>query len=61
MVVVSSIALATMISNDIAVPLLWHRRLEAGASLGRRILWLRRVVIFALALFAFAYYRSTSG
>src|SRR5208283_4110012 len=41
MVVVSSIALATMISNDIAVPVLWHRRLEAGASLGRRVLWLR--------------------
>jgi PAS domain S-box-containing protein len=61
MVVVASIALATMISNEIAVPVLWHRRLEAGASLGRRILWLRRVVIVALALLAFAYYRSTSG
>lgn len=61
MVVVSSIALATMISNDIAVPVLWRRRLEAGASLGRRILWLRRFVIVVLALLAFAYYRSTSG
>ncbi len=61
MVVVSSIALATMISNDIAVPVLWHRRLEAGASLGRRILWLRRFVIVVLSLLAFAYYRSTSG
>jgi PAS domain S-box-containing protein len=61
MVVVASIALSTMISNDIAVPLLWHRRLQAGASLGRRVLWLRRVVIFALALLAFAYYRTTAG
>jgi len=61
MVVVSSIALSTMISNDIAVPVLWRRRLEAGASLGRRVLWLRRVVIVALALLAFGYYRSTSG
>jgi PAS domain S-box-containing protein len=61
MVVVSSIALATMISNDIAVPVLWHRRLEAGASLGRRVLWLRRIVIVALALLAFAYYRCTTG
>jgi PAS domain S-box-containing protein len=61
MVVVASIALSTMISNDIAVPLLWPRRLQAGASLGRRILWLRRGVIFVLALLAFAYYRSTSG
>ena len=61
MAVVSSIALSTMISNEIAVPVLWHRRLEAGASLGRRILWLRRFVIVAIALLAFAYYRSTSG
>jgi PAS domain S-box-containing protein len=60
MVVVASIALSTMISNDIAVPLLWHRRLEAGDSLGRRILWLRRFVIVALALLAFGYYRGTS-
>ena len=61
MVVVSSIALATMISNDIAVPLLWQQRLEAGVGLGRRVLWLRRGVIVALALLAFAYYRSMSG
>jgi len=60
MVVVSSIALATMISNEIAVPVLWHRRLEAGASLVHRILWLRRFVILVLALLAYAYYRSSS-
>jgi len=59
--VVSSIALATMISNEIAVPVLWRRRLESGANLGRRILWLRRFVIFALAVLAFGYYRTTSG
>jgi Na+/proline symporter/signal transduction histidine kinase len=61
MVVVASIALSTMISNDLVVPLLWRRRLESGASLGRRILWLRRFVIVALALVAFAYYRATTG
>src|SRR5208282_2085631 len=61
MVVVSSTALATMISNDIAAPLLWRQRMEAGASLGRRVLWVRRIVIVTLALLAFAYYRSTSG
>ena len=60
MVVVASTALATMISNDIAAPLLWRQRLEDGASLGRRVLWLRRAVIVTLALLAFAYYRSTS-
>ena len=61
MVVVASIALATMISNNIAVPVLWHRRLEAAADLRYRVLWLRRGVIFGLALLAFGYYRSTSG
>jgi PAS domain S-box-containing protein len=61
MVVVASTALATMISNDIAAPLLWRQRLEDGASLGPRVLWVRRAVIVTLALLAFAYYRSTSG
>jgi Na+/proline symporter len=61
MVVVSSTALATMISNDIAAPVLWRQRLEDGASLGRRVLWVRRAVIVTLALLAFAYYRCTSG
>jgi PAS domain S-box-containing protein len=61
MVVVASTALATMISNDIAAPLLWRQRLEDGASLGKRVLWVRRAVIVSLALLAFAYYRSASG
>jgi Na+/proline symporter/signal transduction histidine kinase len=61
MVVVASTALATMISNDIAAPLLWRQRLEDGASLGKRLLWVRRAVIVSLALLAFAYYRSASG
>lgn len=61
MVVVSSTALATMISNDIAAPVLWRQRLEEGASLGRRMLWVRRAVIVTLALLAFSYYRSASG
>ena len=61
MVVVASIALATMISNDIAAPLLWRQRLEDGASLAKRVLWVRRAVIVSLALLAFAYYRCTSS
>jgi PAS domain S-box-containing protein len=61
MVVVASTALATMISNDIAAPVLWRQRLEDGASLGKRVLWVRRAVIVSLALLAFAYYRCTSG
>jgi PAS domain S-box-containing protein len=61
MVVVASIALATMISNDIVAPVLWRQRLEEGASLGKRVLWVRRAVIVSLALLAFTYYRCTSS
>jgi PAS domain S-box-containing protein len=61
MVVVASVALSTMISNDIVAPLLWRQRMEEGASLARRLLWVRRATIIGLALVGFAYYRSTSG
>jgi len=61
MVIVASTALATMISNDIVAPLLWRQRLEDGASLGRRVLWVRRAVIASLSLLAFAYYRCTTS
>jgi len=61
MVVVASVALSTMISNDIVAPLLWRQRMEEGASLARRVLWVRRATIIGLALVGFAYYRSTSG
>ena len=61
MVVVASVALSTMISNDIVAPLLWRQRMEDGASLARRVLWVRRSTIISLALVGFAYYRSTSG
>jgi Na+/proline symporter/signal transduction histidine kinase len=57
MVVVASIALSTMISNNIAVPALWRQRLEAGDHLRKRVLWLRRAVIFGIALLAYGYYR----
>ncbi len=61
MVIVASTALATMISNDIVAPLLWRQRLQDGASLGWRVLWVRRAVIASLSLLAFVYYRCTTG
>ena len=61
MVVVASVALSTMISNDIVAPLLWRQRMEEGTSLARRVLWVRRAIIISLALVGFAYYRSTSS
>jgi len=60
MVIVSSIALATMVSNDLVMPVLL-RRAGGRALASGRVLWIRRVAILVLALFAYAYYRSSSN
>lgn len=59
MVVVSSIALATMVSNDLVMPLLLRRHSDAHAAAVRagRVLWIRRLAILGLGLAAYAYYR----
>ena len=60
MVIVSSVALATMVSNDLVMPLLWRGSLTDPSQrqhLGRRVLWVRRIAIVAIALLAYAYYR----
>jgi PAS domain S-box-containing protein len=60
MVIVASIALATMITNDLVMPALWRSRWlapEAGADVGRIVLWLRRAAIVLLALLAYGYHR----
>ena len=63
MVIVASIALATMVSNDLVMPVLlrrgWAER-HAEADVASRVLWVRRIAISMLALCAYAYYR-TSG
>jgi len=60
MVLVASLAIATMVSNDLAMP--WLLR-DAGDSgrLGRHILWVRRFAIVGLCLGAWAYYRAFAG
>ena len=62
MVIVSSIALATMITNDLVMPMLWRGRwlkTTEGGDIGGLVLWLRRASILALALLAYAYHRNT--
>jgi PAS domain S-box-containing protein len=62
MVIVSSIALATMLTNDIVMPVLWRSRWlkpTEGRDIGTLVLWLRRAAIFGLALLAWGYHRST--
>lgn len=61
MVIVASVALATMISNDLVMPALLRIRalkLEQRNDLSAIVLGIRRVSIIGLALLALAYYRS---
>ncbi|WP_045761625.1 hybrid sensor histidine kinase/response regulator [Xanthomonas albilineans] len=61
MVIVSSIAMATMISNDLVMPLLLRRRghQAVGADVASRVLWIRRMAILLLALISYGYYRTS--
>jgi Na+/proline symporter/signal transduction histidine kinase/CheY-like chemotaxis protein len=61
MVIVASLALATMVTHDLILPVLWRTRLVRSVDLGGRILWLRRLTIFALALLAYGYHRSVGA
>jgi Na+/proline symporter/signal transduction histidine kinase len=64
MVIVATVALAIMISNDIVVPLLLRRHSEAeiintsGRDMSRQLLTIRRFAIFGILLLAYAYYRA---
>ena len=55
MVIVESVALAIMVSNDIVVPLALRRR--DATNVGTHLLTVRRVAIFAVLLLAYLYYR----
>ncbi len=60
MVIVASIALATMVSNDLVMPVLLRRgwpQSHAAADVASRVLWIRRIAILVLALCAYLYYR----
>ncbi|WP_198670343.1 PAS domain-containing hybrid sensor histidine kinase/response regulator [Dyella sp. C9] len=60
MVIVASVALSTMISNDLIMPMLLRIRrlkLEQRADLSQLVLLVRRVAIIALATMAYVYYR----
>jgi Na+/proline symporter/CheY-like chemotaxis protein len=56
MVIVESIALAIMVSNDIVVPLALMRR--PATNVGGHLLTVRRIAILAVLLLAYLYYRS---
>lgn len=64
MVLVASVALATMVSNDLVMPALlrWRAlRLDQQPDLSRLVLTVRRLTIVAISLAAYGYYRATEA
>jgi Na+/proline symporter/signal transduction histidine kinase len=60
MVIVESVALAIMVSNDIVMPLALQRRenlITGRDNVGGLLLTVRRVAIFAILFLAYVYYR----
>src|ERR1700716_1228097 len=60
MVIVESVALAIMLSNDIVMPMVLKRReayVTGSADIGTLLLAVRRLAIFAILLLAYLYYR----
>jgi len=61
MVIVESVALAIMVSNDIVMPLLLKRRATLSgepSDAGAQLLTTRRIAIFVILFLAYVYYRS---
>ena len=65
MVIVDSVALSIMVSNDIVMPIFLRRKLAGRAgqrdNFAKTLLNIRRSAIFAVLLFGYAYYRSTDS
>ncbi len=60
MVIVATVALSTMVSNDVVMPLLLRygaRGTERRHGVGQILLAVRRSAMFAILMLAFAYYR----
>jgi Na+/proline symporter/signal transduction histidine kinase len=61
MVIVESVALSIMVSNDIVMPLVLQRRtplISEAKNFGSLLLTVRRLAIFGIILLAYFYYRS---
>ena len=60
MVIVCCVALATMVSNDLLLPLVWRYRAEVATArpdTTSLVLWMRRAAIVGVLLMAYLYYR----
>ena len=61
MVIVESVALSIMVSNDLIMPLVLQRReglLSGRENIGKLLLTVRRLAIFAILLMSYFYYRA---
>ena len=61
MVIVESVALSIMVSNDLVMPFVLQRRetlISGRENIGSLLLTVRRLAIFAILLLAYLYYRS---
>jgi Na+/proline symporter/signal transduction histidine kinase len=61
MVIVESVALSIMVSNDLIMPMVLQRRetlISRRENVGSLLLTVRRIAIFAILLLAYVYYRS---
>jgi hypothetical protein len=61
MVIVESVALSIMVSNDLIIPFVLKRRerlLSGRENIGSLLLTVRRLAIFSILLLAYVYYRS---
>jgi signal transduction histidine kinase len=61
MVIVESVALSIMVSNDLVMPFVLQRRerlINRRDNIGSMLLTVRRLAIFAILLLAYVYYRS---
>ncbi|MGY1410625.1 NahK/ErcS family hybrid sensor histidine kinase/response regulator [Luteimonas sp. A611] len=63
MVIVASVALATMVSNDLVMPLLLRRGWAErhGGDVAATVLWIRRIAIICIAGMAWGYYRASGS
>ncbi len=63
MVIVASVALATMVSNDLVMPLLLRRGWAErhGGDVAATVLWVRRIAIVCIAGMAWGYYRASGS
>ncbi len=63
MVIVTSVALSTLVSNDLVMPILLRRgwAQQSQGDMSRTVLWIRRMAILFISAWAYGYYLSSGS